>query len=87
MLEKNVTFIYGDDMFLTVSGQLLVGSRTEVPRFYDQDLNVLGNLGDQQQMFVTQLVPEPASVILVLVGASFILSLGRVRRRAGKSDL
>ena len=68
-LEKNTFFIYGNDMFLTTSGALLVGSRTQVPAFYDQDLNPLGTLHGSQQMFVTQFVPEPATVVLFLVGA------------------
>jgi hypothetical protein len=56
VLEKNTTFNYADDMFLTTSGKLLVGSRTQAPQFYDRDLNPVGMLGGGQQMFVTQYV-------------------------------
>ena len=72
VLEKNVTFTYADDLFLTDSGELLVGSRTEAPEFFSLDLDDLKAL-DEQQMFVTQYtaVPEPGVICLVIVG--FIL--------------
>ena len=54
VLERNVTFNYADDLFLDASGRLLVGSRTQTPRFYTQNLDQVGMLGDGQQMFVTQ---------------------------------
>ena len=59
-LEKSTTFNYGDDIQLTLSGTLLVGSRTQSPTFFDEDLNPIGTLSGGQQMFVTQLVPEPS---------------------------
>jgi hypothetical protein len=66
-LEKNNVFTYGDDMILTASGTLLVGSRTQSPAFFNQDLNFLGvTLQGGQQMFVTQfVVPEPSVVSLI----------------------
>lgn len=79
-LEKNATFNYADDLFLTTSGKLLVGSRTQTPAFYDQNLNQTGALGDGQQMFVTQFVPEPSTWLLLGVGAA---CLGRRIRRTG----
>lgn len=79
-LEKNTTFIYGDDMFLTESGNLLVGSRSENPTFYDQDLNSHGILHGGQQMFVTQFVPEPSSIALGLTGALVLAFAGRRHR-------
>ena len=74
-LEKETTFTYGDDMFLTLSGQLLVGSRTESPTFFDQDLNAGGMLQGGQQMFVTQFVSEAVpdtDSTLLLLGLGFL---------------
>jgi hypothetical protein len=62
VLERNVTFNYADDLFLDASGRLLVGSRTQTPNFYTQNLDQVGMLGDGQQMFVTQ-YPVPALVL------------------------
>ncbi len=81
-LEKNTSFTYGDDIQLTVNGTLLVGSRTQTPTFFDGDLNALGTLHGGQQMFVTQLVPEPSTFLLL--GFS-LLGIGgwRVTRSRG----
>nr|WP_315210453.1 PEP-CTERM sorting domain-containing protein [uncultured Albidiferax sp.] len=70
-IEKNESFWYSDDMALLADGRLLVGSRTQAPGLFDQDLNLLESLGSQQQMFVTQMpfsVPEPGTYQLMLVG-------------------
>jgi hypothetical protein len=56
VLEKSVTFNYADDLFLTQSGTLLVGSRTETPRIYTENLNSVGTVGITQRMFVTQYI-------------------------------
>lgn len=82
LLEKNTTFNYADDMILTLSGALLVGSRTQVPHFYDQDLNSTGMLGGGQQMFITQdQVPEPpAATYLVATGVA-LFGLKILRRQ------
>lgn len=79
-LEKQVTFNYADDMFLTSSGNLLVGSRTQIPAIFTQELVQVGSLGSVPQMFVTQnTVPEPASIALLAGGAALF---GLCRRRA-----
>jgi hypothetical protein len=67
-LQKSTTFTYGDDIQLTTSGLLLVGSRSQAPTFFDQDLNPMGTLHGGQQMFVTQFVPEPSIAALLAVG-------------------
>jgi hypothetical protein len=56
VLEKSATFNYADDLFLTQSGTLLVGSRTETPRIYTENLNSVGTVGITQRMFVTQYI-------------------------------
>ncbi len=56
--EKSVTYTYGDDLFRSSADTLLVGSRTETPRIYDEDLNQIGMIGVAQRMFVTQ-YPSP----------------------------
>ena len=78
-LEKSTTFIYGDDIQLTTSGALLVGSRTQDPTFFDENLNAIGTLHGGQQMFVTQLVPEPSTLVLLGL-AMFALLLFCLRR-------
>ncbi|HLW35408.1 MAG TPA: PEP-CTERM sorting domain-containing protein, partial [Chthoniobacterales bacterium] len=62
-LEKSAVF-NGDDIQLTLSGTLLVGSGSQSPTFFDEDLNPIGTLNGGQQMFVTQLVPEPSTLAL-----------------------
>lgn len=73
-------FDYADDAFLDSNGNLLVGSRTQTPHFYSQDLKSIGMLGGGQQMFVTQLVPEPTTVPCLVAGLA-VLMLYRARRR------
>jgi DNA-binding beta-propeller fold protein YncE len=52
--EQSVTFSYADDLFLSESNTLLVGSRTDTPRVYSEELAQIGTIGTAQQMFVTQ---------------------------------
>lgn len=82
-LERNESFWYGDDLFLLTDGRLLVGSRTQAPGLFNQDLTLLGALGTQQQMFVTQMpVPEPGTWLLLLAGG---LVVGLRRRQVADS--
>jgi hypothetical protein len=53
-LENSVFFWYGDDLFLTQSGMLLVGSRTQAPGLYNENLMFGGPLGTVDRIFVTQ---------------------------------
>src|SRR5207247_8296695 len=55
-MEASTYFWYGDDIFLTDSGRLLVGSRTMTPTFFTENLSQVGTLGGGQQMFVTELL-------------------------------
>ncbi len=52
--EQSVTFTYADDLFLSESNSLLVGSSTETPRVYSENLAQVGTIGTAQRMFVTQ---------------------------------
>ena len=65
VLENSVYFVYGDDLFLTQSNTLLVGSRTETPRIYNENCEFLRTLGTAERMFVTQyisiVIPPPVS--------------------------
>ena len=79
-VEKSVQYTYGDDVFLTAEGNLLVGSRTLAPRLYSHDLELLDTLDGAERMFVTQYVPEPGA--LWGVGALFGALL--LRHRAPK---
>lgn len=64
---------------MTREGDLLVGSRTQIPRLYRQDLDELGSLGGVQQMFITQYgIPEPSTLLLAFSGG---LALVAYRRR------
>ena len=60
-MEANTYFWYGEDIFLTDSGRLLVGSSTTTPAFFTQDLTQVGTLGGGAQMFVTEFVPQQAA--------------------------
>jgi hypothetical protein len=82
-LEKETSFYYGNDMFLTTSGALLVGSRIVSPTFFDQDLNSLGTtLQGGQQMFVTQFVPEPSVISLMALALVGIITRAGLRKPA-----
>jgi hypothetical protein len=68
VLEQATTFNYGDDLFLTQSGNLLVGSDNQAPQFFTQGLSPLGALGPTSQIFVTQkTVPEASGLALFAV--------------------
>lgn len=54
MLEKNVSFTYGSDLFLTESNTLLIGSFAQPPGMFDENLNSIGTLGSDERVFVTQ---------------------------------
>jgi hypothetical protein len=53
-IETGAAFNYASDLFLTASGNLVVGSWTESARIYDQDMMFVGPLGTEQRFFVTQ---------------------------------
>lgn len=78
-LINSISFWYGDDMFLANDGRLIVGSRTQAPGIFNQDLTQLGSFGGGvERMFVTQYItPEPTSI------AGLVLLLGFRRRLAG----
>ena len=54
--EESVTFTYADDLFLADSNNLLVGSRSDTPRIYSEDLTQIGTEGTTPRMFTTQYV-------------------------------
>jgi hypothetical protein len=54
VLEHSVHFTYGDDLFLTRSNTLLVGSRAQAPGMFDENLSFLGAMGTVERLFVTQ---------------------------------
>jgi len=53
-LENSVFFWYGDDLFLTQLNTLLVGSRTQAPGIFNENLTSIGTLGTEERLFVTQ---------------------------------
>lgn len=59
--EKNEAYWYGDDIALLADGRLLVGSRTQAPGLFDQDLNLLGSFGSQQQMLSLKCLSQSQS--------------------------
>jgi hypothetical protein len=63
-LLNSADFTYADDLFLDLSGDLLVGSRVENPSFFSQNLAQQNSLNGGQQMFVTQYAPLTAQTIV-----------------------
>lgn len=60
---------YGDDMFVTAEGKLLVGSRTLPPGMFTSSLEFQGSFNGPEARFVTALpVPEPSTVLMTLAG-------------------
>jgi len=53
-IETGALLNYASDLFLTASGNLAVGSWTENAQIYDQDMMLVGPLGNEQRFFVTQ---------------------------------
>jgi len=53
-LEEFVTLSYGNDLFLTPSNTLLVGSYTQAPGIFDENLTPIGSLGSEARVFVTE---------------------------------
>lgn len=82
VVEAGASYWYGDDMVLTNDGRLIVGSRTQAPGIFDTDLNLIGRLGSDDQMFVAQYVspvPEPEAFLMLLAGLGIVIA---ARRRA-----
>lgn len=65
-LIDDTSFTYADDLFVTMSGDLLVGSRLETPRFYGQDLQHVGGLEGPPRMFVTQYTLEDPTLEIAI---------------------
>jgi hypothetical protein len=59
-LMGSAVFSYAGDLFLDSSGKLLVGSRTQSPAFFSQELTHGNSLNSGRQMFVTQYYPAQA---------------------------
>lgn len=74
-LITSTVFVNGTDMLIDMDGRLIVGSRTDAPGIFTQDLSNTGSLGATPEMFVTQDVPEP--VLLPLLPAIALLSRRR----------
>ncbi len=77
MLEKSVMFSNGNDLFLTDSGNLLIGSSFQKPTFYNGNLDQVGALNKLGEPFVTEFVPEPP--VWVLLSLSALLTKGSKR--------
>jgi hypothetical protein len=74
VLEDYEPFPNATDLFITDSGNLLVGNRGLAPRLYSQDLDLLTEFQGGPQIFVTQApVPEPAAVAALALAASALL--------------
>jgi len=77
-IEASTSFTYGNNLFLTQSGDLLVGSRTQSAGIFDKDLNQIGTLDNGPQLFVTaDPVPEPGTAALLTGGAGLLLAARR----------
>ena len=74
VLQSAESFRYGDDIALLDNGTIIVGSRTQVPGFFSPQLLYMGHLGDDEQMFVTQVSLAPSSTAIWLYWPSIINS-------------
>ena len=54
VLEDSVYFLYGEDLFLTQGNTLLVGSSTQSPGIFAENLGSVGTLDGVERFFVTQ---------------------------------
>jgi hypothetical protein len=72
-LIDNTYYWYADDLFLANDGRLIAGSRTQSPGIFTKDLAYLGSFGGSEKMFVTQCVPEPATIFLLGLGGLALL--------------
>ena len=54
VLEDSVYFVYGEDLFLTRGNTLLVGSSSQAPGIFDENLASIGTLDGVERFFVTQ---------------------------------
>ena len=80
LLDTNF-FWYGDDMFYTSEGSLLVGSRTQSPGIFTNEIGFMGSFEGNEQMFVTQIAPVPLPATLWLFCSGLIGIIGFVRKR------
>lgn len=81
-IEGLENFWYGDDMFVTDTGRLLIGSRTQTPGMFTPQLSLLGQFNGPEARFVTSLpVPEPTSQLLLILGLGFGAIMTRRRPR------
>jgi hypothetical protein len=68
VLENSVNFTYGNDLFLTQSHTLLVGSYAEPPGMFDENLESIGSLGNEARVFVTQCPGGPTPTPTPCIG-------------------
>jgi hypothetical protein len=66
VLEDDVVSLYADDLFVMSTGDLLVGSRTEPPRIFNQNLELLSELEGNERMFVTQYTVQDPTLEIVI---------------------
>lgn len=84
------SFNYGDDMFLADDGRLIVGSRTQHPGIFTQNLQQIGSFTGNNRMFVTQAptaVPEPSALTVLLTVVAGGAFLQRRRRRCASNGV
>lgn len=90
VLEKDAVFSYPADILVDLSGDLVVSSNGEAPRFFTHDLDRMGTLGEEEQHFVTRYIPWPSISGLpqnALVGEATGPEGGPVSFSLGSNDL
>ena len=77
VLQSAEAYKYGDDIALLDNGTIIVGSRTQAPGFFSRQLSYMGQLGNDEQMFVTQVSMAPTPTAIWLYWPSIISSFGQ----------
>jgi hypothetical protein len=64
-VQASTSFAYGQEVSLAPNGRLLVGSWTQPAKVFDENLNPIETLGNEQEFVTADEVPEPSVGLLM----------------------